>query len=442
MFERFASNSAVPTETPVVPVVSTSPGSKNGRQTPERRKFGFGFRAFVCIQTLAASRPLSNFQINTPRSGSTDSRTSATSGVASLFRRATGRRKVSREPSDTSSVWSGTSNSSIFYRLPRVLSKKSSNSSIRTDTSRIQADTVSISSRVYSNSERSHGDPVQVSSRSTSSIRHLTTPPSSFPARIIGQDNRVTNSIYNVFDEEHLKTVQEITLEIQNVEGEAKRLMDAFNGLEVTTLAKLQRHHIRPSIKSVDFSKGSAKSHWSPDSEGWSHKRVVLADDGVSTWSGTSAGTTPSVSASLGRLGHSPMKPTRTMKPSSLAVSHISRSGSLHRKNSISSITSERIAGRTLPAISSSISEGSLKGVNLSNVSLVRSTGHLPMDTVLEDEKASISNTVKLEPEEIENEMEDIMRRREEVSLRYEARLEYLRAKLKGAQLHEKLMRK
>ena len=43
------------------------------------------------------------------------------------------------------------------------------------------------------------------------------------------------------------------------------------------------------------------------------------------------------------------------------------------------------------------------------------------------------------EAEEIENEMEDIRRRREEVSLQYEARLEYLRAKLKGAQLREKL---
>jgi hypothetical protein len=64
------------------------------------------------------------------------------------------------------------------------------------------------------------------------------------------------------------------------------------------------------------------------------------------------------------------------------------------------------------------------------------------MGTVLEDEKLPTSATVKLEAEDIENEIEDIRRRREEVSLRYEARLEYLRAKLKGAQLHEKLMRK
>jgi len=218
------------------------------------------------------------------------------------------------------------------------------------------------------------------------------------------------------------------------VEAEGKRLMDAFSGLEVTTLAKLHRHHIRPSLKSVDFTKGSPESHWGPDSESRS-RLISLADDGMSTISmrsGTSAGTTPSMSASLARSVHSPKKATRT-KP----VSFTPKTGSLHRKNSASSLTSERAGGRTL---STSISHGHLKGGNLSNISLLRSSGHLPMDTVLEDEK--VPETVRVDTEEVENEMEDIRRRREEVSLRYEARLEYLRAKLKGAQLHEKLMRK
>lgn len=215
--------------------------------------------------------------------------------------------------------------------------------------------------------------------------------------------------------------------------------MDAFNGLEVTTLSKLQRHHIRPLLKSVDFGKGSPEPHWSPDSESRSQRRIGLMDDAISMRSGTSAGTTPSVSASLSRSAHSAKKATpRTTKASSLAVSYCSRSGSLHRKNSTSSLSS---SGRPVPTLPGSISHGHLKAVNSSNISLVRSTGHLPMDTVMEDEKVSMLNPVRLEPEDVENEMEDIHRRREEVSLRYEARLEYLRAKLKGAQLHEKLMR-
>jgi len=39
-------------------------------------------------------------------------------------------------------------------------------------------------------------------------------------------------------------------------------------------------------------------------------------------------------------------------------------------------------------------------------------------------------------------EMADIRRRREEVTRRYESRLEYLRARLKSAELHEKLLKK
>jgi hypothetical protein len=349
--------------------------------------------------------------------------------VASLFRRATGRRAV---PSDASSVQSGTSKNSSIFRLPRLLSKKSSDSSICTSASRIQTDTVSISSRQpYSSLDRGHGENhTQLSSRSTASIRRLATPPSSFPSHIIGQNNR-PNSIYNVFDEEHLKSVKEITQEIQSVEAEAKRLMDGFHGLELTTLTKLQRHHVRPSLRSVEFRKSSPESYWGPDSESRS-RRIFLADDATSMRSGTSAGTTPSISASLAR-------PLKKAKWNTKPVSFTSRSESLHRKNSASSFTSERTGGRTLP---NSISQGHLKVANLSNVSLLKSTGHLPMGTVLEDEKLPTSATVKLEAEDIENEIEDIRRRREEVSLRYEARLEYLRAKLKGAQLHEKLMRK
>ena len=42
----------------------------------------------------------------------------------------------------------------------------------------------------------------------------------------------------------------------------------------------------------------------------------------------------------------------------------------------------------------------------------------------------------------MEAELADIRRRRTEVTQRYEARLEYLRARLKGAELREKILRK
>lgn len=42
----------------------------------------------------------------------------------------------------------------------------------------------------------------------------------------------------------------------------------------------------------------------------------------------------------------------------------------------------------------------------------------------------------------METELTDIRRRREEVTARYDARLEYLRARLKGAELREKLLKR
>ncbi|KDR82648.1 hypothetical protein GALMADRAFT_837529 [Galerina marginata CBS 339.88] len=427
VFERFASNAAVPIEAPVVPA---SPARLRPKKagTPDR----------------PSSRPLSNFQVET-RPMSISSKASASSNVTDLFRRATGRRSHSKDLSDNVSLWSSTSNTS-FFKLPRVLSKKSSNSSIATNASRMQTDAMSIASRhPGSVSEHVNGDLPPPAPRShAGSIRRLGAPPSSFPNRAIGQDTRNTTSIYNVFDEDHLTTVKEINQEISNVEAEAKGLMDAFNGLEVTTLAKSQRHHVRPSLKSsADFGKsGYVESSWG-DSDGKSQRRINLADDAMSMRSGTS-----SVAPSLARSAYSTKKITRAKSTlNSPIVLTNSRPGSLHRKNSASSVTSERKGGKSamappVPALPNSISHGHLKAANGSNISLVRSAGHLPMNTVPEDDKASTIHTNQMGPEELETELDDIRRRREEVSQRYEARLEYLRAKLKGAQLHEKLMRK
>jgi len=281
----------------------------------------------------------------------------------------------------------------------------------------------------------------------------MKTPPSSFPgARGAGHEARNATNIHNVFDEEHLTTAKEITQEILNVEAEAKRLVDAFNGLEVTTLAKAQRHHIRPSLKSADFGRGSnPESNWGLDSDGRSQRRINLADDSISMVSATTAGTAPSVTVSMAR-SYSSKKIARTkLTPLNTPTSVLtnSRPGSLHRKNSSSSVASERRLGKTMappvPTLLNSISHGHLKAANGSNVSLVRSTGHLPMNTVREGADLFATgtiNAIRLDPEDVETDIEDIRRRREEVRQRYDARLEYLRAKLKGAQLHEKLMRK
>lgn len=380
-------------------------------------------------------------------------------GVSDLFRKATNRRPSSvAQDTDTASIWSAKSSSSKLFRLPRALSRKSSNSSIITTESRILADTISISSKrgkAGGSSDRGHGDGRYSSSdtrSTTGSVRKRVppTPPSSFPgSRGIGQDSRQSTTVRDVFDEDTLKTSKDIKKEIMAVEAEQRRLIDAFNGLELTTLSKTRRHHqAMPSLKGSD---SVAESQWG-GSDTKSHKRFNPSEaDAMSIRSRTSIKTTPSVSPSVARSASSARNKTlraksnHTLNPSL----NLTSSSSIHRKDSSSSFTSgggrfERSLGTPpppVPAIPLTVSHGHLRAANNSSISLARSANHLPMDVVHEDEDRSTVETTRPE-EDSEQELEDIRRRREEVNMRYEARLEYLRAKLKGAQLHEKLLKK
>lgn len=54
---------------------------------------------------------------------------------------------------------------------------------------------------------------------------------------------------------------------------------------------------------------------------------------------------------------------------------------------------------------------------------------------------ASESDAMSEVGDEVNEDMNDIRRRKAEVTARYEARVEYLRARLKGAELREKLLK-
>jgi hypothetical protein len=339
--------------------------------------------------------------------------------MTDLLRRATSSHKpmsASRDYSDSSSMMSSTSANSMF-KLPRLLSKKSSDSSIRTDVSRAGAgDNVSLSSRRTHRNEHgrtpsdfSQPPPTPTSTRSS---RRQRVPPSAFQA------NKYASSVHHAFDESNLQTSQQIMQEIAAVEAEAKRLMDAFHGLELSTLTKYG---------------GSAR-----------HTLVVADGIGNDRSSSTLApnrinrrGDNDAVSIQSGVSGHTAKSGVRSKRSGSL----LSRPNSLHRKNSLSSMSS----GMAPPSMHSSLAPpvptfsalGSLGQGSASSLNLTRSTGHLPMASVPEDDPRSSEELAA-----INDQTEDIRRRREEVSKRYEARLEYLRAKLKGAQLHEKLMKK
>jgi hypothetical protein len=76
----------------------------------------------------------------------------------------------------------------------------------------------------------------------------------------------------------------------------------------------------------------------------------------------------------------------------------------------------------------------------LASPSLPRTTSHLTLPKLRGNNTSKES--IGLEDGDDDSEISDIRRRREELVARYTARLEFLRAKLKGAELHEKLLRK
>lgn len=272
--------------------------------------------------------------------------------------------------------------------------------------------------------------------------RRTAAPPSSFPGALKQPEKRSLNSsLYNVFDEERLLTTADIREEIVAVEAEMKRLMDAFTGLEITTLSEAQRSRGysvtrsdtgRPSnAGSIVESKPIIRANLGGDS------------DAGSIRSATSTGTGLTKSVHSTRLGLR----AKTSVTNSLTPSGSSRPSSLRRKDSASSVLSHGVGKGgvkpPVPALPNHVF--GLGQVNVSNASLAKSGHHVmasvPEDAVDVDMRSMTTMRIDDELEEDDG-IEDIWRKREEVQMRYEARLDYLRAKLKSAQLHEKLLRK
>ncbi|KAJ7212276.1 hypothetical protein GGX14DRAFT_448496 [Mycena pura] len=440
LFQRFASTTVVPTEAPVVPVASKQ-GSRsvriNGAQIPSNK------RQSIDSNRLSISTA-SNFILDKQPAPSIHSRSSMTSGVASLFRRATGRHP-SRDYSDSSSIFSATSAAPSESTKPlKRLSKKKSDSSLTTD----RGDSVSISSRRTNN----HNSPTESSKGSASvrSVRHLPTPPSSFPTRLPGVESRYAGMAPEPdasADANTSDTAQALRREIIAVEAEARRHMDSFSGLELTALTKRRRTAaVGPRESVATLVPSDARSVTS-------RRRLrsgsdAADGDAASMRSATSAATSVSMTSRRGTR-NTMLKPGGAVVPGASCAS--SSRVALRRENSVSSIGSATSrfgtgsgggsgsGGLMVPPVPSLPLGMSLSQMG-STQSLSRSTGHLPMSVLHENEPVL---TVDLDDErEFGKEMEELRRRREEVAARYEARLDYLRAKLKGAELHEKLLSK
>ena len=145
---------------------------------------------------------------------------------------------------------------------------------------------------------------------------------------------------------------------------------------------------------------------------------VDSTGDGISIFSGSShQTTTKSILSQRKCQSGSPLSPC--LRTPSLFPT---------RKNFISLISSQR----------TSFTSTQMLAVTPSS-SLSRSTSHLALPKV----KGNTSKeSIGLKNGDDDSEISNVRRQREELVACYTARLEYLRVKLKGAELHEKLLRK
>ncbi len=391
------------------------------------------------------------------------------SSVSGFLRRATGRRNASADTdtlhSDSTSFLSASSSSPNTFtrRLLRLSSKQSSTGSLMADTSSSAQD---VFSPTYAASPGHSGGPGKSNgssisrSSTTRSKRRAPPPPSAFHHRANGAESKRVQMhsaiLDNDVDDGELKSSKEIRAQIEAVEAEGRRLMDAFNGLELSALTR--KSNLSPGLPSS----GHFLQGFDSFDSTWSFRPSKDADE-MSLHSTTSNGTGLSAHRSPGRTARTLPNPPLVSQPVSLG-----------RKSSLSSVSSRGRNGTTngaphLPALPSSL--GRLWSGSSSSVNLTRSTGHLPLEPVAEgDGHESVESHVRhlhvdTSPSALlgttavslrkngvvgdegdlialEAEMAEIRRRRAEVMGRYDERLGYLRAKLKGAELHEKLLRR
>ncbi|KAF7797027.1 hypothetical protein EIP86_008219 [Pleurotus ostreatoroseus] len=450
LFERLAGGSAVPSETPLVPVAGPPREFVDGRRS---------------ISSAHQHRTSSTYQASTSRPPSVQSKRSFTSSVSGFLKRASSRRQSGNHDSsrsDTASVFSSPKTPDRAAFTPSL--SRPSEPSLRTASSH----TFSPSDDSRSRSLKHERTPLSRAFRSDSasrssgrSIRRApSVPPSSFPGTPLNQELKLAQMsvIDTLADDEELQTSEEIREAIDKIEAEGRRLLDAFNGLELSTLVRQQRRpgHAPLATATLLPSPVDSDPHWKNAFSPPASVRGAKENDAMSTRSGGSART-----ALSRKRSPSVTSRTRQLGPGGAPVL---QPVTLGRKNSISSISSRNRSG-TAP----SLPVGRLAFGSTSSLNLRGSSNHLPLAPVSEIEPSSqppplprlgedigpkspggsqYSGSVhpsRSEDDDIlalEAEMSDIRRRRAEVTARYEARIEYLRARLKGAELREKLLKR
>ncbi len=418
------------------------------------------------LSSAHGRRPSSNFHVQTQRTPSIQSKRSFTSTVSGLLKRASSKRRTSLAAADWSDAGSVFSSPKTPERSGfSSASSKPSHLSQATDSSRTYHD----SDAPFSRKTKPDRTPVTQAFRSDTisrsparNVRRAPSlPPSSFPGASLNAEAKAAaemSIIDTLADDEDLQSAKDIREALEKIEAEGRRLLDAFNGLELSTLVRQQRRpgHAPLSAAAAFLpSPVDSESHWKANILSPAASiRGGKDNDAMSTRSGGSART------AFSARHRSPSVSSRT-RPLNMGAAPVFQPVSLARKNSLSSISSRHRSG-TSPAQPL----GRFGLASASSLNLGRSSNHLPLAPVSEGEASmshhprpaeekppkstegsQYSGSIKQARTEddilaLEAEMADIRRRRGEVTARYEARIEYLRAKLKGAELREKLLKR
>ncbi|KAH9481506.1 hypothetical protein JR316_0006033 [Psilocybe cubensis] len=431
VFEQHASTVVVPVEAPVVPIA----------------------RVHVQVQATSQShRRPSSKPTNDPPKPSPHAlarpKSSVNLGVANLIRRATGRkpnpspavhdtptnRKDARKPNEPVAVTPVPKRSVV---LPRLHSKKPPE----------------LPPIFVGGSQPLSGLPSKGSTSQLDVHYSLQSPPLSpssssmyYASPTSPRHPENSSSMNDVFDDDNLETAKDFRAAIAITEDEALRLIDAFNNLELSTLRRIQKQNARRLPTTTPTHIGVVM-----EGQEWREHRLVPSPSSP-LLNPRQHRTAPSV-----EMSNSDGKSLRSVRSGSSHATSLSQSrsiSSLPKAAPASPLSSHFRAPSFSLARKSSISSTSSRSTSLSSSGMLsvlkplthhRSTSRLALHRETDSQAMASTDTIArtaLEDADEDPELSDIRKRREDLINRYTARIEYLRAKLKSAELHEKLLRK
>ncbi|KAF4596331.1 hypothetical protein EYR40_007982 [Pleurotus pulmonarius] len=441
LFERFGSGAVVPGEPPVVPIggqtkhiKGASVSSSTQPKTQPRTQSVHVESAHISLISPTKKRP---------------------SGVTNFIRIATGKADpISHQTSPHDPSSGAAANQPKRNLVSRILLRKGSKQlAVRTDLP-VHA------SQSHPSSPVKLGNPL--GSSSSTKINSLV-PPSpgrGYPRRHspAGTPPLSPSSSHHilpldVYNDNNLITSKDIQQEIAHVEVEYKSLLDAFNGLEMTTLVRTQVQELRRLPVQTPTSPLAlmAGHDWRDYSQAApSTSTLPVADSGDHASIRSTSSRKSSRSSSSGNLFGRGKQHSGTPQRVSSPLSPLKRAAST-KKSSTSSLS---LSSQGTPQSSSSMparlhtNGGTLHPGMHGTFKPSRSANHLPLSALHEHPSRTSQDVIDLaDPEHTPrptstSELEDVRHRKAELMQRYEARLEYLRARLKSALLHEKLLRK